>query len=840
MAKFITQISNTIEQFFLSRSKNNNLLNEYYKRKDKGGASYKRQAIQLQKQEVKDMTNAIMAATDPDNPRRGDLMRFYQSLNNDLHLCSCVDNRILPVQCAKYNLVDKDGTPDEAAKKLLEKPWFLELIRLVIKSTFEGTTLIELFKLNERMEVAELSEIPQSNFLAHKGIVVAEEYDEKGTCYKEGAYKNYYIQIGNDWNLGLYVQIGLIIIAKKLGLGSWLSYIDKFGVPPIFAITDRMDDGRLDELFEMLQQFRQNHFAVLQGNEKIEVPNHYNVDAYNSFLALNKYADELISKRLLGGTGTTDEKSFVGAAEIHERIFQYRNKVDKLLFKFYFNEEIKPRLVKLSEVYKPLENLTFEFDDTETLTLKEKMEMVKTLSTHYEFDVEELAKITGLPIIKVKELTDTTVSNENQEDNSQKKNPDATVSGTELMAHVQLFAATWDAAIERLANDIYEDKVKSTDLDKDLVLKNYAAFNTEAEKAWGKGYYDTDNATTRRFRENLLKFAGAKSHDLMKHIESEKDSFPSKEDFIENAKKKVNIHNDTYLTTELRFCNSAVHSAQDYKQYLAEKDTYPNLKYRNFNDETSRDNHAINDGIIKPVEAWKALPPYDHNCRCWLEQTDEVPTGGKLQGVKFKNNPTKSGKLFDDSHSYFENVDAKAKGKVKDNTELMKTHTPYNKTIKAGDKTVFVNDFYDIADGAQNIAAAKLVAEKLEQDVYILPHINNSDKMSAKNPELGISKNSYLADLKTFNPTKQKSTRNFIANSIKSANKQGCKAVVFDLSKAPETNSLELAAQKLRGELKGNGKANIKQVVIIKDEDVIKVKRNQFTQEDYLKHFVLD
>lgn len=829
----VGRIGNAAEQLILSRVKNSNLYNEYYNRSEKG-APWKRQATLMQKKEIEDMTKAIMSATDPDNPRRGELMRFYTSMNTDLHLGSCVDNRILPVQCAKFNLVDKDGDPDTEAKKLLEKPWFIDLQRLVLKSTFEGTTLIELFKLNDRMEVKEVTEIPQSNFLAHKGVIIEEEYDDDGVSYKEGKYSNYYIQVGGDWNLGLYSQIGLIIIAKKLGLGSWLSYIDKFGVPPVFAITERLDPTRRDELYEMLVNFRMNHFAVLQGSEKIEVPNNYNVDAYNSFLSLNKYADELISKRTLGGTGTTDEKSFVGSAEIHERLLIYRNKVDKLLFKFYFNEEIKPRLVKLSSAYASLENLYFEYDEKESLSLKDILDAIKELSQYYEFDIDELVKITGLPITKVKSLLQATT-----ETTSQKKNPDANgqrvVSPQAQTEVYELFAATWDAAIDRLANDIYDGKVKTTDLDKDLVLKNYAAFNKEAQKAWGKGYYD--DSITRQFRENILQFAGAKAHDLMKQLDVLNTGKTSKEDFIKQAKGIVNKHNEQWLSTEAKFAGDCVSSAQEYASYMADIDIYPNMKYRTMGDANVRSSHAANEGLIIPVNEVTALAPFDYGCRCWWEQTLEKPTSGKtIKGVKFRNNPYKSGKLFNEEQSYFQNIVDKKRGIIRDNTELMKQHMPYQ-TITVDEQTVHVNDFYDLRDGTANIKAAKKIAVELEQDVYILPHIENSDKLSVKNPELAIGSKTYTADLKTFNPDVASSTRKFVANGVNTANKQGCKAVVLDISKAPEANSLKIAADKLRGDLKGTGKANIKKVVIIKDKTVIMVTRKQLAQKNYLKYF---
>ena len=103
-------------------------------------------------------------------------MRFYQSLKLDLHLASVIDTRILRVQRSSYKIVNEKGEENEALKELLERPWFDDLVRLIIGKTFQGTTLIELFDLDETGELSRVSEIPQSNFIPQQGIIINEEF----------------------------------------------------------------------------------------------------------------------------------------------------------------------------------------------------------------------------------------------------------------------------------------------------------------------------------------------------------------------------------------------------------------------------------------------------------------------------------------------------------------------------------------------------------------------------------------------------------------------------------------------------------------------------------------
>jgi Protein of unknown function (DUF935)./Phage Mu protein F like protein. len=828
----VNRLTAAAERVILSRVKSSSLFNEYYNRTEKR-ASYTKQATTYKRKEIKDWINGVIAATDPENPRRGMLMRVYESLMLDLHLGSCIDNRILPIQCAAYKLTDTNGVEDLEAHKLLERPWYIELVKLVCMHTYEGTKLLELFELNEKGELKEVKQIPQSNFIATKGIVIQEEYDDNGVSYKDGLYKDYYIQIGGDWSLGMLNQLASIVLAKKLGLGSWLSYIEKFGVPPIFAITERMDDGRRQELYEMLENFRMNHFAVLQGNEKIEVPNNYNVDAYNSFETLiSKVANNEMSKRILGGSGISDEKSFVGSAEVQERLLKYRHQVDKLIFKYYFNEEIKPRLVKLSSVYKPLENLTFEFDETESLSLKDILEAVKALSSFYNFDVDELVKITGLPIVSIKSaLGDTTPPA------SEKKKPSASLKSSNPQSEATpiIYSATWDAAFDRLANQVWNGEIKADQLDKDLVLKNYSAFSKEAQSAWGKGY--DESPVTRRIRENLLKFSGAKAYNLIKRIEDLSKQGISKEEFERQAKNAASIHNEAWLEVEKKFVANSASSARDFESYMADADIYPYLKNRTMGDSEVRDSHAVNDGVIKPIHEWTQIPPYDPGCRCWLEQTNEPPTTHhKMQNLdeKWANNPVFSGKIFVGSHNYFASIPSESKKVTADNSEKMKVYAPYSKSMSAGgDSKVFISDFSDISDTDSNVAAAKTLAKNLKTNIYVRPHVNNI--VGYKNPELGIGAPNSKADLKTFEAVrngKPIKLDKFIVNSFKSANEQGAKSVVIDIS-AEKNDCKDILIRRICGGINKGINTNLKQVFVIANGKVASITRDQVSKRKF-------
>lgn len=357
------------------------------------------EAETMQKQTLNEWKLAIAMATDPVEPNKLWLDKLYKNLLLDNHLASVIDSRILYCQRNPFKIINEKGDENEDLSWLFERTWFEEFIQLCLKSRFEGTKLIELFELNpETKEIDYIDEIPMPFFNPLKGIITKAPGDQKGWEYKKGALQPYYIQVGKDKDLGMLAQMAPIVLAKKLGLGAWLDYVEKYGVPSLFITTDREDDGRLEELSRMASNFKGNNWMVGRGNEKFEIGK---ADAGNpdNFDKLAERANSEMSKRVLGGTSLTDEKAFVGSAEIQFQLAKDRFESDKLLIKNIINQQLFPRLLKISPAYAGLVNHTFEWDNSESQTLDEIKGLVTALAPHFELDIEEVSQKTGMTIL---------------------------------------------------------------------------------------------------------------------------------------------------------------------------------------------------------------------------------------------------------------------------------------------------------------------------------------------------------------------------------------------------------------------------------------------------------
>lgn len=363
------------------------------------------EAKSMRRKSIRDWKLAVTTATDTDNPELILLADLYENLMLDAHLMSAIDSRILRVQQSNFKIVDKEGKEVEKLDELFKANWFEEFIKESLMYRFTGITVLEMWETDEEGNLINVKAVPKKHLDPKNQKILKEEGGTDGYDYAEGVYEPYYMQIGNKLDLGILAEIAPLILGKKLAIGSWLDFIEKFGVPPRWVTTDRQDTTRRKELFDMLMASISNQVVVLTGNEKLEIAQTPHTDAHEVFDKMIERINSEISKRILGATGTSDEKSYVGAANVHERVANDRHESDKIFIKNLVNNNLIPRLVKLSTLYAPLANYKFEWDYTEEMSAKDIIDSVAKLGNHFNFDIERLAQLTGLPITEHKDKT---------------------------------------------------------------------------------------------------------------------------------------------------------------------------------------------------------------------------------------------------------------------------------------------------------------------------------------------------------------------------------------------------------------------------------------------------
>jgi phage gp29-like protein len=234
------------------------------------------------------------------------------------------------------------------------------------------------------------------------GHILVNEGDETGYSYNEGALAQYYLQIGHDRDLGLLSQLTPLILAKKLAMGSWLDYIEKYGIPGVWITTDNMTQERANELLEMGLNMISNHVGVLRGNEKIELGELPKTDAHKTFQELISVINSEISKLILGQDATSDQKDVTGtygSLKVMAEVSNDRHESDKVFAAAIINKELFPRLLGVSSYYGALAGKKLIWDESQDMDNSTLIDKVVALTNvGYIIDFADISTRTGVPI----------------------------------------------------------------------------------------------------------------------------------------------------------------------------------------------------------------------------------------------------------------------------------------------------------------------------------------------------------------------------------------------------------------------------------------------------------
>lgn len=362
-------------------------------------------------QTLKKWKEAVLIATDPKEPNYVALAELYRNLMLDGHTVSNIESRLLRVQRSKFVLKNDKGEEVSDHKYLLERPWLEQFIAAALGTKFTGFRVLELWDLNGNLELKKCGIIPIEHLDPIKGRILKEPGSTTGWEYTKGALVNNYIPIGEAEELGMLADLAPLILAKKLSMGSWLDLIEKFGVPAILANTANLTTDRGQELFDMLMGFKNNHVAVLQGDETFKLVESLKNDPHRVFNEMIKRINSEISKRILGQDGTTDNKDAsgtYGSLQILQSVADDRHESDKLFVQYLINTELLPRLPLISSVYAPLQGLSFDWDNSEDMDSSAFISNVVQLTqAGFVIDHEAVAEKTGIPITGIKEQKQT-------------------------------------------------------------------------------------------------------------------------------------------------------------------------------------------------------------------------------------------------------------------------------------------------------------------------------------------------------------------------------------------------------------------------------------------------
>ncbi len=289
---------------------------------------------------IKDLEDAVVRAKDIEFPSRELLYRIYEN-SYDLHVKSQIRTAIFKVISQPWQIVDENGKPNKELTELLKKKWFDRLNKYIVDTEFWGHSLIYFF-LGENGESTNTKLFPRIHVNPEKESIIPDLSEpDKLVSYKDdGIFQSVFIEVGEGGDMGLLKDITRHSILKSYSLKDWARSSEKWGDPHVILQSAAQSEDENDEKEAFLKNFGNNGYAIIDKEDEVKLLERSQAgNAHHIFLDYIKLNNEENSKGINGQVVTSDEKAFVGSAEVQERILNDYTE-SRLRSLMYFHNEI--------------------------------------------------------------------------------------------------------------------------------------------------------------------------------------------------------------------------------------------------------------------------------------------------------------------------------------------------------------------------------------------------------------------------------------------------------------------------------------------------------------------
>lgn len=344
--------------------------------------------------------NARQYAESRINPNNTELVRVMRDIEIDAHLWALMQTLRLKVIANDFNIYTADGDVDDDSTKKFKKKWFRNLIKHTVDSEFYGFSLVQLGDIvNDCYVDSEI--VPREYVVQQVGGIKKNLGNAKDLIpFDKGIYANWLIAIGEKHNLGLLDKAAPLVIKKKEVISAWSEAAELFGMPMRIGKTALQDEERRENMEDMLENMGEAAWAVIDDDDDIELKETAKTDFSNMYDQFIERVNSELSKLFLSQTGTTDEKTHTGSANVMENILKdviqsYITKVEDIA-----NEKVIPLMQKQGML--PL-GVYIKADEEQKLTLLELWGIVKDLRATANISNDWVSDTFGIPIEDLEE-----------------------------------------------------------------------------------------------------------------------------------------------------------------------------------------------------------------------------------------------------------------------------------------------------------------------------------------------------------------------------------------------------------------------------------------------------
>ena len=325
---------------------------------------------------------------------RRTLLSLYEQAGQDAHLESVMQQRSLATLSRPFMAMGPDGQPHADATQALAGNWFRDFMQLALRSVYYGPGLIQLGPPRPQGGFAKATAVPEILLLPETGEVEAD--GNRRIRYTDAPYADWAIPTGTAAEPGLLARAVPLVLAKQQALAGWNKHLELFAMPYRKAHTDMKDSSQVSRLVTMMTQMGSAGWGVFDTEDRVDLLQATAGGGQQGYESLCRFADEQLSKLMLGQTMTTDKGGSLAQAQVHERTAQALFRADALALENLVNTELLPRMERLGM---PVAGAKFSFlPDENALPPELKLELVRVLLPQYRIPASWLSEEFGIQL----------------------------------------------------------------------------------------------------------------------------------------------------------------------------------------------------------------------------------------------------------------------------------------------------------------------------------------------------------------------------------------------------------------------------------------------------------
>lgn len=327
----------------LSKKSRNSASNQTTDKKRASGA-IRKQPKRIVSYQITDIKSAEQTALNADKPDRRKLHDIYRYILKDARLKSLIRDAKIDVLSEPWQIY-KDDVVDEEATKRISKRWMTHLIEYIVETEFHGYSVCELTWGDDDNASVVLIEREYVS-IEKQWILIEGNINSAYLPYGEIMWDIDLLEFGKRNDLGTLLEASYNIIWKYYSRSDWSRASEKFGQGLLKITANTNDDKELDDIEARAANFGSDGYIVLQTGDEAEIIERKVSRPHDIYFDNIKLCNEENTLLVNGQTATTDQKSFVGAAQVQER------KMDKIttarlqMVADEFNEKAVPYLIK--------------------------------------------------------------------------------------------------------------------------------------------------------------------------------------------------------------------------------------------------------------------------------------------------------------------------------------------------------------------------------------------------------------------------------------------------------------------------------------------------------------